>query len=135
MCHNRNEPSMPRAATAPTATTLTASTVMMMARWDTRSATMPPIRMNPSIPAARHVATNDRAAGSSASAMTCSAITTVHMPSAKMKTETAAISSRNSRKRRGAKTRQPRGVPARFSTSNGVLTRPWLPLSAAESND
>ena len=70
MCHNRNEPVMPRTATAPTAMTLTVSTAMMMARWGTRSATMPPTRMKASRPPARQAATNDNAAGSSASAMT-----------------------------------------------------------------
>ncbi len=70
MCHNRNESVIPRTATAPTVTTLTVSTAMMIARCGRRSATMPPTRMKPSRPAARQVATNDNAAGSSARAMT-----------------------------------------------------------------
>lgn len=135
MCHSRNASNAPRTATAPTAARLTASTVMMMLRWDTRSATMPPTRMKARRDPARQAATNDSAEGSSASAMTCNAITTVHIPSAKMKIETAAISSRKSRKRRGASTRHPRRVPATGSTSMGVLTRPWSPNDRRQSND
>ncbi len=59
------------------------------------------------MPTARQAATRDRAAGgSSASAMTCSAITTVHIPSANREIDIAAMSSRNSRYRKGASTRQ-----------------------------
>ena len=53
------------------------------------------------------MATTDSEAGSLSIAMTCNAITTDHMPSAKIDSVTAAISSRYSRTRKGASTRQP----------------------------
>ncbi len=69
---------------------------MMIARCETRSATMPPTRMKASIATARHDATRDSALGLSARAMTWSAITTVHMPSANIEIDTAEINSRYS---------------------------------------
>ena len=69
--------------------------------------------------------------------MTCSAITTAHMPSAKIDSDTAAINSRYSRYRNGASTRQPAGATG-CSESDRALLRPvsycvltdrWLPTT------
>ena len=110
-----------RRPSTPTAT-LTVSTAMMMVRWLIRSAAMPPTRTNATRPAPRQVATSDSDAGSSSSAMTCSAITTAHMPSAKIEMDSAPISRRYSRNRNGASTRQPPVTCTGCSTSNCVLT-------------
>ncbi len=80
---------------------------MMIVRWLTRSAAIPPTRTHATRPTPRQVATSDSEAGSLSIAMTCRAITTDHMPSAKIDNVTAAISNRYSRMRKGASTRQP----------------------------
>ena len=94
----------------------------MMARWLKRSAAIPPTNRKATRPTPRHVATSDSDAGSLLSSMTCSAITTAHMPSAKIDSETAVISRRYSRTRKGASTRQPPVLPTGRSMSNCVLT-------------
>src|SRR5690606_39945182 len=55
------------------------------------------------------------------------AITTAHMPSAKIVIATAVISRRYSRMRNGASTRHPPDVPADGSMSYCVLTQRWWP--------
>nr|CRL53391.1 hypothetical protein CPGR_00670 [Mycolicibacterium fortuitum subsp. fortuitum DSM 46621 = ATCC 6841 = JCM 6387] len=106
-CQILSAPTNPSTATTVTVTRLTVSTAMMIVRWLTQSAVMPPTRTNATRPTPMQVATTDSEAGSLSIAMTCNAITTDHMPSAKIDSVTAAISSRYSRTRKGASTRQP----------------------------
>ena len=106
MCQICSAPVNPSTATAETATVFTACEAMMIARWLIRSAAIPPTSRKATNPTPRHVATSDSDAGSLSSSMTCSAITTAHMPSAKIASDTAVISRRYSRNRNGASTRQ-----------------------------
>ncbi len=112
------------AATTETTAVLTAATTMMMPRWLRRSAASPPTSTNATSPAPRQVATSDSDVGSLSSSMTCNAITTAHMPSAKIDSDTAAIRRRYSRNRNGASTRQPPGATGGWK-SNCVLTYRW----------
>ena len=123
-----------------TATALTAATLTALDR-DDDGALRSPVGHDPADQnegqhsPAKHVATSDSAAGSSASAMTCSAMTTVHIPSAKTKIATAAINNRNSRKRKGATTRQPRAAPHGVRHRTAHSLGPWLPTERPGSND
>lgn len=130
-CQMRRASINPSVATMPTVRKFTASTTMMMARWLKRSAASPPTRTNATKPAPRQVATSDSAAGSLSRAMTCSAITTVHMPSAKIDSETAAINSRYSRTANGASTRHRPAPRAGFWSRVGVLISRWSSTESA----
>ena len=115
MCQIRSAPTEPNTATADTATMLTALDD------DDDRALGDPVGGDAADQDERHQArrpgtsaTSDSDAGSLSRAMTCSAITTAHMPLAKIDSDTAVISRRYSRNRNGASTRQPAGVDHRL---------------------